>query len=75
MIETAATDDASIIFAGFNLVIEILIIDRIRKGNSGRLSLSFNLVIEILIIDREAAAIGDQHLQDMFQSRNRDSYH
>ena len=58
----------------FNLVIEILIVDRlIDLIISDSIRVCFNLVIEILIVDR-ANTYTISATDTKFQSRNRDSY-
>ena len=58
----------------FNLVIEILMVDRNTVARSfTSMMASFNLVIEILMVDR-ADGYMDASPLDEFQSRNRDSY-
>ena len=58
----------------FNLVIEILIVDRARISAYDGTNDSFNLVIEILIVDRTLLALLSLEVDIEFQSRNRDSY-
>ena len=58
----------------FNLVIEILMVDRYADGGLKDLTRSsFNLVIEILMVDRGIRG-SYPWAQVWFQSRNRDSY-
>ena len=58
----------------FNLVIEILMVDRYRSHLiADRGGTSFNLVIEILMVDRGTPTDPTDDVT-LFQSRNRDSY-
>ena len=58
----------------FNLVIEILMVDRrIYERAEDGLLIRFNLVIEILMVDRIKQSYQSSRLI-VFQSRNRDSY-
>ena len=58
----------------FNLVIEILIVDRLTFSRVGKTIHCFNLVIEILIVDRVPGEFRGPRCYAVFQSRNRDSY-
>ena len=69
-VETQAHRDA-----GFNLVIEVLLISREDEDGEARVSpICFNLVIEVLLISSELknAYPNTAHIQ--FQSRNRGSF-